>query len=56
VVQHVLDLSTGSSKVLPNSEPESASAEYGKLYLALKHVATRHKVKKPAVDPESGTA
>jgi hypothetical protein len=46
VVQHVLNLSTGSSKVLPNSEPESASAEYGKLYLALKHVATRHKVKK----------
>jgi hypothetical protein len=55
MVQHVLDLPTGSSKVLPDLEPNNQT----RIIISqiwLKHVATRHKVKKPALNhTDSGT-
>jgi hypothetical protein len=49
MLQHVLDLPTGSSKVLPDLEPNNQTRIIIS-QIPLKHVATRHKVKNPAVN------
>jgi hypothetical protein len=63
VVQHVLDLPTGSIKELPTPDTNSAADKYQKMYLALKYVVATYKKEKeekkekgkekdPAVDEE----
>jgi hypothetical protein len=63
VVQHVLDLPTGSIKELPIPDIDSAADEYQKMYLALKYVVATYKKEKeekmakgkekdPAIDEE----
>jgi hypothetical protein len=46
VVQHVLDLTTGSIKELPTLDTNSAADEYQKMYLALKYVVATYKKEK----------
>jgi hypothetical protein len=46
VVQHVLDLPTGSCKELPEAAVAEATEEYNRMYQALKHVVAKYRKEK----------